>query len=148
MKTLSVLYFLTVLSAALVSTARADELPPAGRWKTIDDKTGKPKGIVLIYEQNGKLFGKIERSLDPAKENEKCDKCPGDRKDQPLKGLLVLRNMEKHVDEYSGGDILDPDNGNVYKCKMKLVDGGKTLQLRGFIGFSLLGRNQIWHREP
>ena len=125
-----------------------DQLTPAGRWKTIDDKTGKPKGIVLIYEQNGKLFGKIERSLDPAKENEKCDKCPGDRKDQPLKGLVVLRNMEKHGDEYSGGDILDPDNGNVYKCKMKLVDGGKTLQLRGFIGFSLLGRNQIWHREP
>ena len=147
-KILSVLPFVILFTGLQWGPAWGDELTPVGRWKTIDDKTGKPKGIVDIYQQSGKLFGKIEHSFDPAKEKERCEKCPADRKNQPIVGLVVLRNMEKRGDEYSGGDILDPDNGNVYKCKMKLIGGGKTLQVRGFIGFSLLGRNQTWQREP
>jgi uncharacterized protein (DUF2147 family) len=125
----------------------AEELTPTGLWKTIDDKTGKPKGLVRIYEEKGRLFGKIERSFDPAHALEKCDKCPGDRKDRPMIGLVVLRGMEKHGNEYTGGDILDPDDGSVYRCKFKLMEQGKKLELRGFIGFSLLGRNQTWIRE-
>lgn len=143
---------LTCLAIALMWGAAAhlsfaDELTPVGLWKTVDDKTGKPKGLVRIYEEKGRLFGKVEKSLDPANVKEKCEKCPGDRKDKPMIGLVILQNMEKHGSEYSGGEILDPDSGSVYRCKFKLADQGKKLELRGFIGFSLLGRNQTWLRE-
>jgi uncharacterized protein (DUF2147 family) len=142
-------FHLMCLAAALISglALSAQELSPIGLWQTIDDTTGKPKGLVRIYEEKGRLFGKIERSFDPKHANERCDKCPGDRKDHPVIGLVVLRNMQKNGSEYSGGDILDPDNGWVYRCKLRLVDQGKKLELRGFIGFALLGRNQTWIRE-
>lgn len=131
----------------LTMCAFAAEPTPVGRWKTIDDKTGNPKAIVQIYEENGKLFGKIEKSLNP---NAKkfCEKCKDDRKGQPIVGLLIIRGMARHGDEYSGGDILDPDNGSVYRCKMRLQEQGGKLSVRGFIGFSLLGRSQTWSREP
>lgn len=119
---------------------------PTGLWKTVDDKTGQPKSLVRIYEQNGKLFGKVEKTLRPdAKKT--CDKCPDERKNQPMVGLVVIRNLEKHGDEYSGGDIVDPDNGKLYKCKIAVEQGGKKLNVRGFIGFSLIGRSQSWTRE-
>jgi uncharacterized protein (DUF2147 family) len=127
--------------------ALSAELTPTGQWKTIDDKTGKPRAIIRVYEQNGRWFGKVERSL-AEEPKERCDKCSDERKNQPIIGMVVLRNMQKRGDEYSGGDILDPDNGSVYRCKMRLSDGGKTLDVRGFIGFALLGRTQVWHREP
>lgn len=139
---------LALLGVLVSIPCRAEDLTPVGLWKTIDDKTGKPKGLVRIYEEKGRLFGKIERSLDPQHAKEKCDKCSGDRKDHPILGLVVLRDMQKRGDEYSGGDILDPDNGSVYRCKFKLIERGKKLELRGFIGFALLGRNQVWIREP
>jgi uncharacterized protein (DUF2147 family) len=120
---------------------------PIGLWKTIDDKTGKARAIVRIYEQNGRLFGKIEGSFMPGAEHRVCGVCTDERKDQPMLGLVIIRNMRRTGDEYSGGDILDPDNGSVYRCKMH-VEGGTRLVLRGYIGFSLLGRNQTWQRMP
>lgn len=125
----------------------ADLLTPIGRWKTIDDKTGKPKAIVQIYEEKGKLYGKIEATLDP---NAKkiCDKCKDERKGQPIVGMVIVRGLTLRGDEYSGGDILDPDNGSVYRCKVHVQERGRQLSVRGFIGFSLLGRSQTWTREP
>ncbi len=134
--------------AAASQISLADELTPVGLWKTTDDKTGKPKAMIRIYDEKGRLFGKVEKSLDPANAKERCDKCPGDRKGKPMIGLVIMQNMEKHGNEYSGGEILDPDNGSVYRCKFKLLEQGKKMELRGFIGFSLLGRNQTWIREP
>ncbi len=133
--------------STLAVCAVAADLTPVGRWKTIDDKTGNPKAIVRIYEENGKLFGKIEQSLNP---NAKkiCEKCKDARKNQPIVGMIIIRGLTKHGDEYSGGDILDPDNGSVYRCRIHVVDQGKELSVRGFIGFSLLGRSQTWLREP
>ena len=130
-----------------VWAADAALLTPTGRWKTIDDKTGKPKAIVQIYSENGKLFGKIEATLDP---NAKkiCDKCKDERKNQPIVGMTIVRGMTAHGEEYGGGEILDPDNGSVYRCKMRLEDKGAKLSVRGFIGISLIGRSQIWTREP
>ncbi len=119
-----------------------------GRWKTIDDKTGKPRGIVLIYEQGGQYFGKIEQSLDPKHAREICDLCKDERKNQKVVGMVIMRHLKRSGDEYSGGDILDPDNGSVYRCKARLTEGGKKLILRGYIGISLLGRSQTWIREP
>lgn len=142
-----------LLTAALFLSASflagAEPAPgPAGLWKTIDDKTGKPKGTVRIYEENGEFFGRIESSLNPADAHERCDQCKDDRKDKPIIGLLIMRRMKKNGDEYGGGDILDPDNGSVYRCKFRIADQGRKLLLRGYIGFSLLGRSQAWTREP
>jgi uncharacterized protein (DUF2147 family) len=120
---------------------------PIGLWKTFDDKTGAARAIVRIYEQNGRLFGKIESSFTAGADHRVCRSCTDDRKDQPIIGLLIIRNMKHTDDEYSGGDILDPDNGWVYHCKMH-VEGGTRLLVRGYIGFSLLGRNQTWERIP
>jgi uncharacterized protein (DUF2147 family) len=132
-------------AAATAAAAAADS--PIGLWKTIDDKTGAPRAIVRIYEQNARLFGKIEGSSTPGVEHRVCEVCTDERKGQPMLGLIIIRNMKHTDDEYTGGDILDPDTGSVYHCKMH-VEGGTRLVLRGYIGFSLLGRNQTWQRMP
>lgn len=131
----------------LSSLPMAAEISPVGLWKTVDDKTHKPRGLVRLYEQNGAFFGKIEASFDPAEAGEKCGKCSGDRHDHPIIGLVFLRNMKGRNGEYSGGDILDPETGWTYRCKMNLEDNGKKLVVRGFLGFSLIGRSQTWYRE-
>jgi len=102
---------------------------------------------VKIYEENGKLFGRIERSFTPGAETRVCEVCTDERKNQPIIGLLIIRNMKLSDGEYSGGDILDPDNGSVYRCKFHLDDRGTHLLVRGFIGISLLGRTQTWQRQ-
>ena len=140
-------------AAALCLTAFAiyasgNPSTPVGRWRTVDDHTGKPRSIVSIYEQNGKLFGKVESSLDPARAGRRCDRCKDDRKDKPVVGMVIIRNLVKNGDEYSGGDILDPDNGTVYRCKIWLIEGGNKLAVRGYVGISLFGRSQTWMREP
>ncbi len=141
------------LSAALLIAAlsgwaaSSDLLTPVGRWKTVDDKTGKPKAIVLIYTENGRLFGKVEATLDP-NAKKVCEKCKDERRNQAIIGMVILRGMVLHSGEYTGGDILDPDNGSIYRCKMHLEEHGSKLSVRGFIGFSLLGRSQTWTREP
>ena len=133
-------------SAPLTSHA-ADAQSPIGVWKTTDDKTGKPRALVRIYIQNGKYFGKILQSFTPGAETRVCSECTDERKNQPIIGLLVIRNVTLKDGEYGGGDILDPDKGSVYRCKFHLENGGTVLVVRGFMGFSLLGRSQTWHRE-
>jgi uncharacterized protein (DUF2147 family) len=122
-------------------------ITPAGLWRTLDDKTGKPRGFVRLYEENGEIFGKIESSLDPADAKERCDKCSGARKNQPVIGLVILRGMKKTGQEYSGGDILDPDTGIVYRCRFRMLEEGKKLELRGYLGVSMFGRSQVWTRQ-
>jgi uncharacterized protein (DUF2147 family) len=119
---------------------------PAGLWKTFDDRTHKPRGIVRIYESDGAFAGRIESSFDPKDRNEVCDKCRDDRRNAPVIGLEILRGMRQHGSEYTGGDILDPETGSVYKCKMMLSPDGDKLQVRGYLGLSLLGRTQTWIR--
>jgi len=121
---------------------------PAGRWKAVDDKTGLARGIVRIYEEHGALFGKIEAALKPNEAEERCDLCTDDRKGKPIIGLLVLRRLRKQGDEYGGGDILDPDTGIVYRCRLRVLDQGKRLLVRGYVMVPILGRSQIWIREP
>ena len=140
------LFTLGLLALALSQSFAAD-LSPAGLWKTVDDKTGRARGFVRIYEQNGQLFGKIESSLVPEEAREVCDKCSGVRKNKPVIGMVILTGMKKNGPEYNGGEILDPDTGSVYRCKMRLAETGSKLILRGFVGFSLLGRSQTWVRQ-
>ena len=134
---------------AFMVTLHADEPSPAGLWRTIDDSTGETKGLVRIREVGGHLEGKIEKIFpkpgdDPAP---RCDKCYGTRKNQPVLGMTILSGLAKQGDDYEGGEILDPENGKVYRAKLKLIDGGRKLDVRGFIGVSLFGRSQIWLRE-
>ncbi len=134
-----------VILCTLVRLDAADEA--TGLWKTVDDRTGKVRGTVRIYEESGRLFGRVVSANDPAEAKERCTRCADERKDQPVVGMVILKSMTRRGNEYSGGNILDPDTGVVYRCKLTLADHGKELIVRGFIGFSLLGRNQIWLRQ-
>ena len=125
----------------------AADLSPVGLWQTTDDRTGKPKGIVQIYQKNGVYFGRVESSIDPTLAKEVCTLCRDDRRNKPVVGMVVMRNMRKNGGEYDGGDILDPDNGTVYRCRFWLEDQGKKLLVRGFIGFAIFGRSQTWVRQ-
>ena len=134
---------------ALCAAPQAQRLPAAGRWRTIDDKTGEASSIVVIVEANGQLEGKVERVFSPPAKSPDpmCEKCPADRKGKPIVGMTILWGLKPDGDGYSGGSVFDPDNGKTYRCKLKVIEGGRKLELRGFIGFSLLGRTQTWIRE-
>lgn len=133
---------------AIMSQAWADDGSPVGLWKNIDDATGKPKALIRITEANGELTGKIEKLfMEPGEDqNPKCEKCEDTRKNQPVLGMTILTGLKRDGDEYTGGHILDPNNGKVYKSKMHLDDNGKKLNVRGYIGMPMLGRSQIWLR--
>lgn len=116
-----------------------------GRWKTVDDETGQAKSIVEIYEKDGKVYGKVVEILNPAKKNATCTKCKGADKDKPILGLVIIKGLTKDGDEWTDGDILDPSKGKLYSCTIEL-DGKDTLNVRGYMGISLLGRTQTWTR--
>ena len=141
-RTLVVLFCLSALALRAADSAAT----PAGRWRTFDDKTGKAKAIILLYEEKGLLFGRVETLVDPDAVKI-CDRCSDERKGQPVTGMVVIRRMKKDSDEYTGGDILDPKNGSVYRCKMRLIEQGRKLSVRGYLGFSLFGRSQTWVRD-
>ena len=139
---------LIALALAGTSLGALAQATPAGLWKTIDDETKTEKSLVRITENGGVLNGKIEKLLDPSKQDSKCDKCEGARKDQPINGMTIVEGVKKNADEpyWDGGTILDPNNGKTYKVRMKPVDGGRRLEVRGYIGAPLLGRTQTWVR--
>lgn len=146
--------FSLVLVPILFSlTCFAEDLKtPVGKWKTIDDETNKPKSIIEISaDEKGVLTGKIIQLFkEPNEEqNPLCDKCEGEDHNKPVIGLKIMWDMTKESDnKWENGKIMDPKKGKTYKCKLTLTDEGKKLQVRGFIGFSLLGRTQTWERQP
>jgi uncharacterized protein (DUF2147 family) len=123
---------------------------PVGTWKTIDDATGKAKSLVDIFEVNGKLSGRVVQVFpSPGKPADPiCDQCTGALQNKKITGLIIMWGFQKDGDEWDGGRIFDPEKGNdtIYKAKLTPVDGGKTLKVRGYIGFSFIGRNQTWQR--
>ena len=116
-----------------------------GKWKTIDDETGKAKSIVEIYQVNGKYFGKIVKILTVGEENKLCTECKGADKNKPMLGMVILKGLVKDGDEWNAGEIFDPNKGKSYKCYIAF-EGKDKLKVRGFIGFSLIGRTQYWHK--
>jgi uncharacterized protein (DUF2147 family) len=134
---------------ALFSANAMAQATPVGVWKTIDDKTKSERAMVRITESAGVLSGKIEKVLAAdAKPDAVCDKCTDDRKDKPIVGMEIVRGVKKAEAEntWDGGTILDANEGKVYKVRLQPADGGKKLEVRGFVGVPMLGRTQTWIR--
>ncbi len=129
--------------------ASADQLTsPVGVWRTIDDQTNKPSALVQIFRRDGLLFGRVTGILDRKYTDALCQNCDGDRRNQPVLGLEIMRDMHPDGAQWDGGTILNPQTGKVYHCKMHLGPDGETLVVRGFLGFALIGRTQTWQRVP
>lgn len=116
-----------------------------GKWKTIDDETGKAKSIVEIYERSGKIYGKVIDILEQENKKRICTECSGEDKNKPILGMIIIKGLSKKGLEYTDGKILDPKNGRLYKCFITLEAKDK-LKVRGYIGISLIGRTQYWYR--
>lgn len=138
---------ITLALAVAAGTALA-QTSPVGLWKTIDDETRAEKSQVRISEVGGVLTGKVEKVADASKQDAVCELCSDERKGQKVLGMTIIRNAKPDADKarWEDGDILDPNNGKVYKLLLKPIDGGKKLEVRGFIGMALLGRTQTWLR--
>lgn len=143
MRVLSALLFIVLLSV-VPTWARGPS--PAGNWRTFDDQTGRERGLVHIDEKNGVVTGSVVSTVDPAEAAHVCDKCDDDRRGKPLIGLEIIRGMQADGEGWSGGRVLDPETGGIYRGKMHLEDGGSRLVLRGYLGISLFGRSQTWIR--
>ncbi|WP_448097239.1 DUF2147 domain-containing protein [Luteibacter yeojuensis] len=138
---------LALVFAASALPALAANDSPVGKWKTIDDKTKEVKSIVEITENGGLLEGKVLQVLKSEHgPHPQCTECDGERKNKPIEGMTIMWGLKKDGDEWSGGQILDPAKGKIYKVTLKLEDGGKALDVHGYVGFSLIGRSQKWVR--
>jgi len=132
---------------ALASLSAWAQSTPVGLWKTIDDDGKTEKSLVRISETAGVLSGKIEKIFDASKQESTCDKCTDERKDKPVLGMTILRNLKQDAedkDAWTGGEVLDPNNGKTYRARLKPIDGGKALQMRGYLG--PFYRTQVWQR--
>jgi uncharacterized protein (DUF2147 family) len=143
------LSIVVMVAAITCSPAWGQNTTLIGLWTSIDDNTGKPTALIRITEIEGEFQGKIENIFPEPGEsaNPICEKCEGDLKNQPVVGMLILKGMRRDGTDYTGGRVLDPDNGKIYRGTMKLIDGGNKLILRGYVGIPLLGRSQVWLRD-
>lgn len=137
--------------ALQMSALDANPAPPSdpltGLWIASDERDGKPRAVIRIAERNGEFFGSIEQGLRPEREvSPVCEKCPGAQRNQPLLGMTIVWGMKRVGKGYGGGEILDPDTGQIYRCLMNLDTDGKHLEVRGYLGLPLLGRSQTWRR--
>ena len=135
--------YLGLLIALLIFSFSINAQSIVGKWKTIDDETGKEKSVVEIYKTGNKYFGKVISIKDPAERDNKCTVCTDYRKNQPIIGMEIIKNLEKDGDEFEDGTILDPKNGKIYDCKLWL-ENDNVLNVRGYVGFFF--RTQNWIR--
>lgn len=147
MRLLAVLLILLFVLPPSLPAAAADAplASPVGLWQPLDS-AGKPQGLIRIFEANGLYYGRIEPSSADDDRNARCTRCTDNRHDQPIIGLLLLRHLRPQNGEYVGGDILDPDTGRIYKCTLRLTNGGRDAVMHGFLGISLFGRSETWRR--
>lgn len=136
----------TVLLALAMMPAQAESMSAEGQWRTIDDETGEARSLVRVWVEDGQLQGRIVELLNPSEPDPVCSDCEGSRKDQPIEGMTFLWGLEQDGDEWDGGRILDPANGKEYSARAKVIEDGARLEVRGFLGFALLGRTQVWER--
>ncbi|MEQ8715319.1 MAG: DUF2147 domain-containing protein [Cyclobacteriaceae bacterium] len=133
--------FLTLIVGLITSYSSSGQ-SITGKWKTIDDETGKPRSIVEVYEKEGEVFGKIiELFREPDEDPDPiCEECTDYRKDKKVIGMEIISDMKAKGEEYVDGEILDPENGKIYKCKLWVEEG--NLKVRGYLYF--LYRTQTW----
>ncbi len=142
-----------VLAAALFLLAlnvNAQAPSPVGLWRTFNEHTGRAEGLVRIEEADGELRGRVVAVFSPPAPSPEplCKRCPGELENKPVVGMQILHGLRWDGTRYSGGEILDPDNGTVYRCRIRVTAGGRNLEVRGYIGVPLIGRTQVWVREP
>lgn len=116
-----------------------------GKWYSIDPETGENESIIRVYKKGEEVFARIETILREEDKDKTCIECSGEDKDKPIEGLVIMKGLKKDGEEYNGGKILDPKNGKYYKCYITLEEEDK-LKLRGYIGFSVIGRTEYWYR--
>ena len=149
MRLLTTLVVFLLASLASMPVVRAMDprlTSPVGFWQPLDG-AGKPLGLIRIFEANGLYYGQIEPAFPHDDDHgARCTRCTGARHNQPVVGLILMRNLRAKNGEYVDGDIVDPDTGRVWGCSLRLTDGGRELIMRGFLGIPLLGRSQTWRR--
>jgi uncharacterized protein (DUF2147 family) len=134
-------------ATSIVAVSAMAQSTPVGLWRNVDDKTGEVKAEIRIAETGGALLGRIEKSLrKDAKPDAVCDECSDDRKGKPITGLDIIRGGKKAEgkDVWEGGKILDPENGKEYRASFTPIEGGKKLEVRGYLG--PFWRTQTWNR--
>lgn len=140
------------LAASLVWAAPAGEPSAVGLWEQVDENSGKAESWFRITEKNGVYQGNIVKIFpkpdDDPNEKWLCTKCEGAERNAPVLGLSLIKGMQRKGLSYENGTIMDPRDGQVYRALMRLSPDGKQLEVRGFLGFALLGRSQIWNRLP
>ena len=136
------LFLVFVTAFSMLSFAQVDKI--VGKWKTIDDADGSEKSIVHIFKAtNGKYYGKIEHLF--KNPDKLCTECTGANKNKPIVGLMILNDMVEKKGSLSGGTILDPNNGKVYRCSISINEKTGDLQVRGSLDKAgILGRTQVW----
>jgi uncharacterized protein (DUF2147 family) len=117
---------------------------PLGVWRTIDHESGEPKSHVEIYKSGNEWKAKVVKLLE-VPDDTICTACPGDKKNKPVKGMVIMSGMTQNKDKYTGGTILDPKDGKEYKCQMWMEDKDR-LAVRGYVGMVTFGRTQVWER--
>lgn len=140
---------IALLAFAAHAFAQAPNTSPVGIWQTFDDDMHAPKALVEIADHAGVLSGKIVK-LFPAPDDDPdphCMNCTGARHGQRVLGMTILWNFRRDGDRWSGGEVLDPESGDVYRAILHPRDGGATLDVHGYIGIPLLGRSQVWARQ-
>ena len=135
---------LLVLTIVLCSQLELHSQSIFGVWKTVDDETGKEKALVEIYKKDDLVFGKIIEIFDETKRDLPCKFCEGEDKNKPILGLNIIKGMQKDGEYYKDGTIVNPENGKVYDCRLKLINDSNSLQVRGYIAFFY--KTQIWER--
>lgn len=135
---------LAVLFVATSLTMNAQTI--FGKWENRNEDTGKVDSVIEVYEKDGKAYAKIVEITNPDRKDAVCDQCEGPNKNKPILGMDILTGLEKDGDEWSGGEILDPKKGTVYKCFIQLK-GKNKLKVRGYVGVSVFGRTVYWHRK-
>jgi len=137
-----ILFFIYILIFTNVLHAQTTGI--VGKWRTIDEQTGKAVSVVEIFEKHNKIYGRVIELINSKVKNPKCEKCDGEDKNKPVLGLIVIKGLTKEKDEYQG-KILDPKHGKIYKCSLTLESKDK-LKVRGYIGIEIFGRTQFWER--